>query len=445
MRISFMFVATLLSATAIVPAGAQATAGAETLFHNVRVYSGTGTTLSAPVDVLVRGNVIASIGAVTAAPGATIIDGGGRTLMPGMIDAHVHLMFAAISTAAAAVADIGYLNFVAGHAADGMLMQGFTSVRDMGGPTLGLKKAIDAGLATGPRIWPSGAMISQSGGHGDFRMPTELPAPEGSFAYGERIGAIAIADDPGMVRKRAREQLALGVSQIKMMAGGGVGSSYDPIDVTEYTEAELRAGVEAAENWGTYTAVHAFTPRAVQQAIAAGVKAIEHGHLLDDVTAKLMGEKGVWWVMQPFTEGDVPSAFAEGSPSWIKQRAVYAGTDTAYKNARAYHVPLAWGTDILYSAENLKTQSRQVTKLVKWFTAPEALKMVTHDNAQLLALSGPRNPYPGKLGVIETGALADMLLVDGDPIANLDVLANPEKNLHVIMKDGKIYKNTLTQ
>jgi imidazolonepropionase-like amidohydrolase len=226
------------------------------------------------------------------------------------------------------------------------------------------------------------------------------------------------------------------------MAGGGVGSSYDPLDVTQYTVGELRAAVEAAENWGTYVTVHAYTPRAVRQAIEAGVRCIDHGQLLDEATARLMAEKGVWWSLQPLLD-DRPSAFPEGSPRRLKQLQVYAGTDSAYALARKYKIKTAWGTDVLYSAENAAGQGKMLSKLVRWYTPVEALKMATSGNAELLSLSGPRSPYPGKLGVVQEGALADLLLVDGDPTKNLDVIADPEKNFLVIMKDGKIYKNTV--
>lgn len=417
---------------------------AETLFRNVRVFDGTGAPLSAPTDVLVRGNVIASIGAATAAPGATVIEGGGRTLMPGLIDAHTHIMFSTLPQAALLTADIGFVSIAAAKAAEEMLMRGFTSARDLGGPVFGLKQAIDAGLATGPRIWPSGAFLSQTGGHGDFRLPNELPAAPGSFGYADRIGAAAIADDATMVRTRAREQLALGATQIKLMAGGGVSSAYDPLDVTQYTEAELRAGVEAAENWGTYVTVHAYTPRAVRQALAAGVKCIDHGNMLDDATVKLMGEKGIWWSMQPFTD-DSPSPFKEGSPNRIKQLTMYAGTDTAYALARKYRIKTAWGTDILFSAAAARGQGQLLTKMVKWYTPVEALTIATSGNAALLALSGPRNPYPGRLGVVVAGALADLILVDGDPTKDLALVADAAKNFVVIMKDGKVYKNTVSR
>ena len=418
------------------------------LFEGVRVFNGKDAALSAPSNVLVVGKLIKTVStapiAVDPNVKLTTVRGGGRTLMPGLIDAHTHMMFASLSQMAVLTADIGFINIAAGKAATDMLMRGYTSVRDLGGPVFGLKRGIDAGLVPGPRIWPSGAFISQTGGHGDFRMPNDLPAPPDAFGYNDRLGATAIADDADTVRKRAREQLALGASQIKLMAGGGVSSSYDPLDVTQYTVPELRAAVEAAENWGTYVAVHAYTPRAVRQAIEAGVKCIDHGQLLDDATAKLMAEKGVWWSVQPFTD-DRPSPFPDGTPNRAKQLEMFGGTDTAYQLARKYKVKTAWGTDILFNAENLALQTGQLTKMVKWYSPAEVLKMATADNAELLALSGLRSPYPGKLGVVQEGALADLLLVDGDPVANINLVADPENNFLVIMKDGKVYKNTLRQ
>ena len=310
------------------PAAAQAPDNAVTLFQNVRIFDGTGSGLSDPANVLIRGNLIERISREpipTDRRGDTVlIDGGGRTLMPGLIDAHTHLMFSNLSQQAILVSDIGFINVAAVRAAEEMLLRGFTSVRDLGGPVFGLKRGIDLGLVPGPRIWPSGAFISQSGGHGDFRLPNDLPAQPAEFTFSERVGAAAIADSPDLVRQRVREQLALGASQIKLMAGGGVASPFDPLDVTQYTVPELRAAVEAAENWGTYVTVHAYTPRAVRQAIEAGVKCIDHGQLLDDETAQLMAEHEIWWSLQPFTD-DRPSAFPEGSPNRLKQLTMYAG------------------------------------------------------------------------------------------------------------------------
>jgi imidazolonepropionase-like amidohydrolase len=439
----------LLALGCAVASAAQAQAPARkstgVLFENVRIFNGTADKLSPPSNVLVVGNVIKTISsapiAVPPDTAVTKVAGGGRTLMPGLIDAHTHIMFATVPQLVLLTADIGFVNIAAGKAATDMLMRGFTSARDLGGPVFGLKHAIDAGVVPGPRIWPAGGMITQSGGHGDFRLPTELPARPGDVPYGDRIGGSFVADDADKVRQRARELLALGASHIKLMAGGGVSSSFDPLDVTQYTVPEIRAAVEAAENWGTYVTVHAYTPRAVRQAIEAGVKCIDHGNLLDDATAKLMADKGVWWSLQPFLD-DQPSAFAEGSPNRIKQLTMFGGTDTAYKLAKQFKIKTAWGTDTLFSASNAAEQGQQLAKMTRWYTPAEVLKMATADNAELLALSGLRSPYAGKLGVVQEGALADLLLVDGDPLANIGLVADAAKNFLVIMKDGKVFKNT---
>jgi imidazolonepropionase-like amidohydrolase len=416
------------------------------LIENVRIFDGRSDGLSAASNVLVVGNLIETISrdSITAPAAASLtrIDGGGRTLLPGLIDAHVHIAFQTVPQAALLTRDIGYVYIAAARGATEMLMRGFTSARDLGGPTFGIKQAIDSGLVPGPRLWPSGAFISQSGGHGDFRLPTELPAPPGYTSYAERVGAAAIADSPDEVRRRAREQLALGASQVKLMAGGGVSSHYDPLDVTQYTTAEIRAAVEAAENWGTYVTVHAYTPRAVRHAIEAGVKCIDHGQLLDDSTAKFMAEKGVWWSLQPFVD-DGTQRFAEGSASRAKELEVREGTDAAYRLARQYGIKTAFGSDALFSAQAAAKQGEMLTRLSRWYSNPEILRMATSGNAELLALSGPRAPYPGKLGVVETGALADLLLVNGDPVADIHLVADPDRNFVVIIKDGKVYKNTL--
>lgn len=418
------------------------------LFENVRILDVNKGELSSARNVLIRGNKIEKIAEspiATDRRGDTrIIQGGGKTLMPGLIDAHTHIMFATLSQPQILAGDIGFINVAAVKAADDMLMRGFTSVRDMGGPVLGLKKGIDSGYVKGPRIWPSGAFVSQSGGHGDFRLPNDLPARPGDFTFSERVGAAAIADSPDKVRQRVREQLALGASQIKMMAGGGVSSNYDPLDVTQYSLDELRAAVQAAENWGTYVAVHAYTPKAVRQSMEAGVKCIEHGQLLDDATAKLMAENGIWWSLQPFTN-DGPSAHAEGSPNRIKQLTMFEGTDTAYRLARKYKIKTAWGTDTLFSAQNAARQGKQLSKMVQWYSPAEVLRMATRENAELLALSGLRSPYPGRLGVVEEGALADLLLVDGDPLKNIKLVDDARTNFLVIMKDGIIYKNAISK
>jgi imidazolonepropionase-like amidohydrolase len=418
-----------------------------TVFRNVRVFDGRRPTLTGPCDVVVRGHVIESVQPSAQPPrddsSLLALDGSGRVLMPGLIDAHWHAAFAAISTATAISADPGYVHLVAGVEAKRTLLRGFTTVRDAGGPTFALKRAIDEGVIVGPRIYPCGAFISQTAGHGDFRARHEVPRnPCGHLSHLEIAGAIAIADGVAEVLRAVREQLMLGASQIKIMAGGGVASPYDPIDVTQYTEAEIRAAVDAAENWGTYVMVHAYTPRSIRQAIGAGVRCIEHGNLIDDATAQLMAETGTWWSLQPFLD-DEESVPIHDPAGRLKQLEVINGTDRAYALARKHGIKVAWGTDTLFDASLAARQGRQLAKLTRWFTAGEALVSATSGNAQLLASCGQRNPYPGQLGAVEEGALADLLLVDGDPISNIRLIEDPEKNFVAIMKNGALYKNLL--
>ena len=429
------------------PAPAASARSGATLFQNVRIFDGKGATVSPPSNVLVRGNTIdrISVDAISIEPNVNVqvVAGNGRVLIPGLIDAHWHSFMAATAMPLLLTANPGYLQILAARQVEATLMRGFTTVRDMGGPVFGLKRAIDEGTIKGPRIYPSGAMISQTSGHGDFRFPFELPrTPGGPLSQSELQGAAAIADSPDEVRLRAREQLRQGASQIKLMGGGGVSSQYNPIESTQFTEAEIRAAVEAAENWGTYVAVHAYTPRAIRQAVAAGVKCIEHGHLIDEPTAKLLADKGVWWSLQPLTyDADV---FARMTPvSQRKALEVFAGTENAYRLAKKYNIKTAFGTDILFDAGAASRQNAYLAKMVRWYTPAEALKMATADNGELMALSGFINPYSGKLGVVEAGALADLLLVDGNPLENIRLVEDPDKNFVVIMKDGVIYKNTL--
>jgi imidazolonepropionase-like amidohydrolase len=419
-----------------------------TLFRNVRIFDGKSDVLSPPSSVLVRGNTIDRVSTspidAAAMANATVIDGGGRVLMPGLIDAHRHSFMASAPQMLLTTADPDYLHLLAARQAEATLMRGFTTVRDLGGPVFGLKRAIDEGVMIGPRIYPSGAFISQTSGHGDFRFSFEVPRLLGGpLSHSEVEGVAAIADSPDEVRLRTREQLRRGASQIKLMAGGGVASPYNPIESTQYTEAEIRAAVEAAENWGTYVTVHAYTPRAIRQAVAAGVKCIEHGHLIDEPTAKLLADNGIWWSLQPFLDDEDASPLVN-PVSWKKALEVFAGTDNAYKLSRRYKIKTAFGTDILFDARVADRQGAQLAKLTRWYTPAEALKMATANNGELMALSGFINPYPGKLGVIEAGALADLMLVDGNPLEDIKLIENPAKNFLVIMKDGKIYKNVLS-
>lgn len=373
---------------------------------------------------------------------AVKINGNGKTLIPGLIDVHVHMVFGSLTMAqmmAPNTSEEMLMNSVA-ESSQQMLMRGFTSVRDAGGPIFPLKTAIDKGKIAGPRIWPSGATISQTAGHGDFRTPDERSRRFfGKPSRAEQMGATFIADGRDDVLTAVRENLRFGASQIKLMAGGGTSSAYDPIDVTQYTLDEMKAAVEAAEDWGTYVMVHAYTPRAVQRAVEAGVKSIEHGQMLDEETLKLLAEKNVWLSLQNLMDNN--DNMDEQRKE--KRKPVLEGQNIVWPLAKKLGVKLAWGTDFLFEPELNKDQNSYIIRLQKWFTNAEILKMITQDNGELLQLSGLRSPYPGKIGVIEEQAYADLILVDGNPLIDLSLITNPEKNFLLIMKNGQVFKNII--
>jgi imidazolonepropionase-like amidohydrolase len=325
--------------------------------------------------------------------------------------------------------------------AEATLMRGFTTVRDMGGPAEGLKKIIDAGVIPGPRILPSGPPISQTSGHFDFRAYQAVPATDGDpLDYWYRTRLLSLADGVPEVLRRVRENLRIGASQIKLAAGGGVSSAFDPIDVSQFTLEEIKAAVDAAEDFNTYVAVHVFTDAAIQRSVEAGVKSIEHGYFASDETMQMMAEKGVWLDPQPFLEGDLVFPDAERNANF---KAVTDATDEIYTKVKEFGVKISFGSDLIFNPPS-ENQGEQLARLGQWFSPYEVLKIGTSQNAELLELSGPRHPYrEGPLGVIAEGAYADLILVDGNPLEDLDLIADPDANFDLIMKDGKIYKNNL--
>lgn len=420
--------------------------GHSILIKNVNIFNGKDESTTKG-NILIKDNIIDTISEqdiiIEENDPVTVIDGKSKYLIPGLIDAHWHAYMSCNTMIDILSSDESFTHHVAGREAGQTLLRGFTTIRDAGGPVFGLKKAIDSKVLNGPRIYPSGAMISQTSGHGDFRLLHEHAHTGcgcGTMAYTEQLGASRIVDGPDAVTMATRENLREGSSQIKLLTGGGAASLYDPLDVTEFFEEEIRAAVKAAEDWGTYVMVHVYNPKGIARAIKAGVKSIEHGHLIDEDTMKLLIDNDTWLCVQPFAVEDntYPSPIQQA-----KHIQICEGTDRTYNLAKKYNVKLAWGTDLLFNPANTKNQNHGIIKLKKWFSNFEILKMVTHDNAQLLAMSGLRNPYPKKLGVIEEGAYADLLLIDGNPLDNIDLLNDPENNLTLIMKDGIVYKNTL--
>ncbi|MGH2341852.1 amidohydrolase family protein [Segnochrobactraceae bacterium EtOH-i3] len=432
---------------AALPAPVHAAAPAETRplrFTNVRIFDGLRDNLLDGRDVLVTGDRIAALPTRDEAiDDARVIDCGGRVLMPGLIDVHWHTILCAVPLAAAMTADIAYLHLLAAEEAGRTLQRGFTTVRDVGGPAFALKRTIDEGRLPGPRIFPSGAMISQTSGHGDFRFRTEVPRSAfNSLSTSEAAGISAIADGVPEMLRRVREQLMLGASQIKIMVGGGVASSYDPIGSLQFTPDEIRAAVAAAGDWGTYVAAHVYTSAGIIRALEAGVRSIEHGQLADRETARRIADAGATWSIQPFLADEDANIYADPVQR-ADQKKIADGTVAAFGFLRDFRIPMGWGTDVLFNPKGTKTQGRQLTKMARWFSPAEVLKMATSGNARVLALSGDRSPYPAPLGVIQPGAHADLLVVNGNPLTDLDLIATPETGLSLILKAGRVEKTLL--
>jgi len=440
MKMRLVYIVCLLFSLVLSATTNAADVKSAVLINNVNIFDGTHEKLATGMSVLVEGNKISKIAKSIKAPdGATVIDAKGKVLMPGLTDAHWHVMFANPTMPVLLNTDLEYLSLLGAKGAGETLMRGFTTVRDIGGNAFGIKKAIDEGMIPGPRIYPSGPMISQTSGHSDNRPPNEPEHP----IYLEKIHMLAVADGVPDVMTAVRQNLRMGATQIKIAAGGGVSSNYDPLDVTEYTFEEMKAAVDVAKTWNTYVAVHVNTDAGVRQALEAGALSIEHGFLMSEDTVKLMAKKGAWFSMQPLLNDEDAIPFPPGSENQAKWIQVTDGTDRVIKLAKKYKVKTAFGTDVLFDPKLGKKHGKLLAKLKRWYTPYEALKMATHDNAQLFKMCGPRDTYKGKLGVVEEGALADLLLVDGNPLENLDLVADPDKNFVVIMKDGVIYKNTV--
>lgn len=417
--------------------------GQPLLLTNLRFFDGSTLAMQDGRDILIEGGRITGLPMAGQGPqDAARIDCGGRAVIPGLIDAHWHSTLVAVTQLQAMAGDIGFVHLMAGQEAGATLRRGFTTVRDAGGPAFGLKMAIDRGAIPGPRILASGAMISQTSGHGDFRLLNEIPRADGDLTYSEKVGVVAIADGRAEVLRRAREQLMKGASQIKIMAGGGVTSLYDPLESLQLTEDEMRAAVEAAADWGTYVCSHVYTSKGIQRALRAGVKSIEHGQLADLETVRMIREEGAWWSIQPFLADEDANPSSDPRQE-IKRMQVSDGTVRAFEMGMSEGVQMAFGTDILMNPGGTASQGRQLAKLTRFMAPLEVLRMATGAAGELLAMSGERSSYDGRLGIIAEGALADLLVVEGDPETGLEWLDRPEESLALIMKGGDIVRDRL--
>lgn len=369
------------------------------------------------------------------AEGALRIEVGGRTLMPGLIDAHVHVAITTLNLAAMEQRPVSLVSQEARVILERMLARGFTTVRDAGGADWGLAEAVERGLIQGPRIFYSGRVLSQTGGHGDFRSRVDAPSVCACGAH--TSGFSHVVDGVPSVRRAAREELRRGATQLKIMASGGVASPTDPIGNLQYSPDEMRAAVEEAEGFGTYAMAHAYTPAAITRAVRAGVRTIEHGNLIDAVTADLMAERGAYLVPTLVTYFKIEELGRKLGFPEVSQRKVKDVLDAglaALTLARSAGVPMGFGTDLL--GETHDHQSEEFTIRAKVLSPAEVIRQATRVNAEILG-------RVGELGVIAPGAIADLLVVEGDPLADLGVLADPQNNLALILKGGSIVHNDL--
>ncbi len=441
---------------------AQDEAPTQTLFTNVQIFDGVSEERLAG-NVLVEGNLIKQISVEPiSASGATIIDGGGRTLMPGLIEGHGHLqMNGASITDIENVKNWEELAIRSAVNAEAALMSGFTTWRDAGGMGAGLRKTIDAGLVAGPRIYPSGGFIGPTGSHADFRnFNTPNETLNGPQSAGGKLGMTLTADNADAIKAVARQNFMQGATQIKIMSSGGVVSQFDPWQLDAYSAEEIRAAVEVADAYGSYVMSHAYSKKSILRCLENGVKSIEHGFMFDGEVARLMKRKGAYMTtnMQAFSPllSEV-SAISASAASTRKANSAQLAFKDYIENVKKYRPRLGFQGDCVgLPASCQKQNDHQIYLGAMFFGNHFYLKALTSVNGEIVKLSGEvLDPYPeGKLGVIEEGAYADILLVDGNPLQDITVIGGNEKwfdapvrdgieSMRIIMKDGVIYKNTL--
>ncbi|WP_086775009.1 metal-dependent hydrolase family protein [Vibrio coralliirubri] len=417
------------------------------LITNANVFNGVDNNLIDNVSILIEDNLITQIGEIDPTIADETIDAQGGTVMPGLIDAHVHITLSAPFN----IIDTMTREEVAIRSAkisEEMLMRGFTTIRDVAGNTLGLKNSIDNGYATGPRILPSMAAISQTCGHSDYRQnqAQERLANGHEDSPMMKLGAMKVADGRSEVLKAVREQLFMGASQIKIMAGGGASSTFDPLDTLQFTSEEMKAAVDAASDYGTYVAAHIHTSDAMRRAAEAGVMSFEHATIMDDDIAEIIKDKGIWVIPSYFTS----SLIAERKiplPNEETYRKTERVGKAMFKSAeliKKYDIQnIAFGTDCVGETNVHATQLNELGAIEQVFDTITALRMATSNCGRLFEMSTYQHPYQeGKLGQIVEGAYADLLIIDGNPLESVACVANTETQ-KLIMKDGKVYKNTL--
>jgi imidazolonepropionase-like amidohydrolase len=441
-KVSIAILAGMFAAIASV-APAQDVSPRYVLISNVALWDGSSETSTGGMNVLVEDKLIKQISAEPiSATGATVIDGGGRTLMPGLIDMHTHLMYR-YGVPATRNMDPQSQGAAAYETMQLYIRMGYTTLRDVGGNSLGLSRSLVAGQIKGPRLYSSGGAISSISGHNDLGLLTEDPKND---VFGKR-GDVNVVTGPIEVREAVRKILRGGGAQIKIMPGGGVASQFDPLEATTLMEDELRSAVEAAADFGTYVCAHAYNDVSINRFLDAGGRCIEHGFLIEKNTIKRMKKLDAVMSLQAYAAYEVfkePEKIAGfTAENARKGRQVNEGVDRMMRWIAEYEVDAFGGSDLWPDAQ-LALIPQDLVVRQRWFSDVEILRQNTSNAGRWLAKSGTKNPYrDGPLGVIEVGAYADMILVEGDPLADVAVLADYDQNIRVVMKDGEIFRNTL--
>jgi imidazolonepropionase-like amidohydrolase len=414
----------------------------ELLFHNLRLLDPAAGRCIPGRMVHVRGDRFVAVGDhIDVSPDTRRIDLGGRVMMPGLIDCHVHIMSIKTKWANNTLQHLlpSFAHAAAARKCLKLLLRGFTTVRDTAGADRGHREAVANGLIVGPRLFVSGRAISQTGGHGDMRTQVDhaFPCACHHMMGGTTGGVARIADGVAEVRRAVRDEIRLGVDQIKTFTSGGVGSPADPIHFQQYSREELTAMVEEAENAGTYVMAHAYTARAIRHAVLAGIRTIEHGNFLDAPTADLMAERGAILVPTLVAyEATMRHGAEQGYPEEnLKKNATVLSVGAAsLEIARAAGVPIAFGTDLIGELDAHQCEEFLIRARV--LSNAEIIRSATLVGAEVVRRAG-------EIGVIAPGAYADALVTDTDPLTDIGVLASGGEQLRLIMKDGEIYKNDL--
>ena len=446
--VSALLAATVAVTSAMAPANAE-DKPTQVLIVNVDVWDGTSEEVQKGVDVLVEGNKIKKIARGIKAPNATTINGQGGTMTPGLIDMHQHLTLNG-GTAAGEKWDAYVQGAHASRAAEYLLRSGFTTIRDIAGNTIGLKKAINENILPGPRMYTSGPAIGPTGGHSDWSPRTAGPGYE---SYQEKVGNTHVVDGRAEWLRAGRWNLRNGADFLKVMAGGGVASEFDPLHLQSPSPEEMEAAVQAAKEYGTYVAIHAYTDDAYLKSLKAGVRSFEHGFLTTEKSIKPLAKSGAWWSFQPFGGyvilcGEYPDWYTDGMKA--KGKMVCEGVTNTIKLMKKHKVKTFVGSDMFgwdnwhNALVNVAAPTTGLPEDIR-YTSLETMKMSTSLAGQFLReeTNQNRNDFiAAKLGVVEEGAWADILIWNGDPTKDVSLILKSD-NLNMVMKDGKVYKNLL--